>query len=439
MTADKTPGEKPRSIITKSQPVTDARREKEHGRCKAAFCKTAGEQALAIVSELTWRHWPRDSRLACDDTFTDVIAEEWNPYTESRDPYGESKVKELANILEQKKLLFEDPYFPAHDVSIYADPARANANAGVAQTDRKDQDPFLAGVTGIEWKRPHEIGDPTWECKMFSGLKNGKEQDTGIDPDDVAQGRIGNCYFLAAIANTAGATQDVIIKDLIVENYGKQGLYGVKFFINGQWNTVLVDDRLPCIFEGSQWKPIFAGMKDHSKQEAKVKELWPMIFEKAWSKLHMSYEATAAGDTADATNYLTGGFVTKMEIERPSLFAKDHWNELVEIMHPEKDEEKVFCSSNTRYDANEAALAEKGLVSGHAYSILQMKESKINNVRFIQLRNPWGCSEWLGDWSDKDPRWTAELRAELDHDIGLRPPTELLNPERSLVTCCTST
>jgi len=30
-----------------------------------------------------------------------------------------------------------------------------------------------------------------------------------------------------------------------------------------------------------------------------------MIFEKAWSKLHMSYEATAAGDTADATNYVT--------------------------------------------------------------------------------------------------------------------------------------
>ena len=51
-----------------------------------------------------------------------------------------------------------------------------------------------------------------------------------------------------------------------------------------------------------------------------------MISEKAWSKLHMSYEATAAGDTADATNYLTGGFVTKREIERPSLFAKDHWD-----------------------------------------------------------------------------------------------------------------
>jgi hypothetical protein len=223
----------------------------------------------------------------------------------------------------------------------YADPAKADANADVAPTLRKDQDPFLAGVKGIEWKRPCYIGDPTRRCRMFSGLAadadaaGGKYQhawekamldkhqhDLGIDPDDAAQGRICNCYFMAAIANTAGATQDVIIRDLVVKDFGEQGLYGVKFFINGQWNTVLVDDRLPCIFEGSQWKPIFAVLKSHSRQKDNhltVKEQWPMIFEKAWRKLHMSYEATAAGDTADATNYITGFFITKMEIESPGL------------------------------------------------------------------------------------------------------------------------
>jgi len=410
-------------------------------RCLVTFIETAGQEACEIVSELTFRHWPRDSRQPCDDAFADIIAEKWSPYkVNSRDIYGEHKVGELAAILKQKQILFEDPFFPAHDVSIYADPAKADANADVAQTLRKDQDLFLAGVKGIEWKRPCDIGDPTWECRMFSGLAadadaaGGKYQhalekgmldkhlhDLGIDPDDVAQGQIGNCYFMAAIANTAGATKDVIIRDLVVEDYGKQGLYGVKFFINGQWNTVLVDDRLPCIFEGSQWKPIFAGLKGHSKQKDKVKELWPMIFEKAWSKLHMSYEATAAGDTADATNYLTGGFITKIEIESPSLadvhYAQDRWEELFKIMNPANDDARVFCSCNARYDANEKDLADKGLVSGHAYSILKMKKSTINNVCFIQLRNPWGQCEWLGDWRDQDPRWTEELKTEMEHDI----------------------
>ena len=38
------------------------------------------------------------------------------------------------------------------------------------------------------------------------------------------------------------------------------------------------------------------------------------VFEKAWAKLHGSYEATAAGQTGDALNYLTGGLVSHIEI-----------------------------------------------------------------------------------------------------------------------------
>jgi len=54
----------------------------------------------------------------------------------------------------------------------------AGRNASAEQTFRKDQDAFLAGVTGIEWKRPKEWGDPSAKIVMWSG---------GIDPDDVAQ------------------------------------------------------------------------------------------------------------------------------------------------------------------------------------------------------------------------------------------------------------
>ena len=28
------------------------------------------------------------------------------------------------------------------------------------------------------------------------------------------------------------------------------------------------------------------------------------------------------------------------------------------------------------------------------------------------MRNPWGYGEWTGDWSDKSPMWTDELRAQ---------------------------
>jgi hypothetical protein len=54
----------------------------------------------------------------------------------------------------------------------------AGRNASAEKTFRKDQDAFLAGVKGIEWKRPNEWGDTTAKVVMWSG---------GIDPDDVAQ------------------------------------------------------------------------------------------------------------------------------------------------------------------------------------------------------------------------------------------------------------
>jgi hypothetical protein len=29
----------------------------------------------------------------------------------------------------------------------------------------------------------------------------------------------------------------------------------------------------------------------------------------------------------------------------------------------------------------------------------------------------WGQCKWLGDWCDEDPRWTEELKTEMEHDI----------------------
>ena len=43
---------------------------------------------------------------------------------------------------------------------------------------------------------------------------------------------------------------------------------------------------------------------------------------------------------------------------------------------------------------------ERGLVKGHAYSVLDMKE--VDNVWIFKLKNPWGTFEWTGKYSDSD-------------------------------------
>jgi len=34
--------------------------------------------------------------------------------------------------------------------------------------------------------------------------------------------------------------------DLCVEDYADVGMFGIKFFLNGKWVTVVIDDRVPC-------------------------------------------------------------------------------------------------------------------------------------------------------------------------------------------------
>jgi hypothetical protein len=58
----------------------------------------------------------------------------------------------------------------------------------------------------------------------------------------------------------------------------------------------------------------------------------------------------------------------------------------------------------------------KGVISGHAYSLIAIHEFEHegSEVRLLKMRNPWGSSEWTGAWSDNSSLWTDELREQLD-------------------------
>lgn len=61
-------------------------------------------------------------------------------------------------------------------------------------------------------------------------------------------------------------------------------------------------------------------------------------------------------------------------------------------------------------------LRDTGIIGGHAYSILDARDvqnSKGENCRIVQIRNPWGKVEWNGSWGDLSPLWTDELKEEL--------------------------
>jgi hypothetical protein len=43
------------------------------------------------------------------------------------------------------------------------------------------------------------------------------------------------------------------------------------------------------------------------------------------------------------------------------------------------------------------------IVQGHAFSMMDLAE--VQGFQLMRLRNPWGKTEFCGDWSDNSPLW----------------------------------
>jgi len=81
----------------------------------------------------------------------------------------------------------------------------------------------------------------------------------------------------------------------------EEGKYTLKFCKNGEWIRVTVDDYFPC----GPYGPIFSG--SHGK------ELWVLLMEKAYAKLHGSYMLLRGGWANEGMIDLTGCPTLKYE------------------------------------------------------------------------------------------------------------------------------
>lgn len=251
--------------------------------------------------------------------------------------------------------LFRDNHFPA------------NVNS-IGEIDEQDL------IPDIEWLRPSKF------------LNRVQLYEDGIEPGDIKQGALGDCYFLGALAGLAETPQR--LKRLIKKT--GNGRYQITFYKGGIKQYVVIDDLIPCV----DGEPVFS--KNHGN------EIWVLLLEKAYAKLHGSYAAIEGGLSAIAFSDLTGMPVDKIDTKK--LDTDDLFEKLEGLM----ELEWTTCTSiNGNFNANETKK-NYGLVTGHAYTILGAQEYK--GIKLVKLRNPWGNFEWKGQWSDNDPNWTPELK-----------------------------
>lgn len=294
--------------------------------------------------------------------------------------------------------------------------ARAHENelvSALASGSKFEDNDFPANGTSL-YKNQYQPpkGSPPPKDMVWLRIMSGEIADCpdpktyvgGQKPGDVVQGSLGDCWFLSALSVLA--TRPALVKRLIVSDaHAKShGIYTLKISKAGKWRYVFIDDRIPCHMNA---KPLYAKSLDPN-------ETWVMIIEKAYAKLHGTYQALVEGWCDYALRDLTGAATMKWKFDDPAIASKLKNNTLWKELFQLKEEGSLLGCSNAVDAASAGSSASVGLLSGHAYSILDMKEvhadatADFNDYdgKLIQLRNPWGQGEWNGEWSDESVLWS---------------------------------
>ncbi len=204
-----------------------------------------------------------------------------------------------------------DPDFPAAAASLFVDPAAPPPGHPPFETVR-----FL---------RPHEFARAGAQPASLYGAGRGP-----LGP--LTQGAVGDGWFLSALCAVA-TRRDLL--DVLLPRHAAgaapgagagadRGVYTVRFYKQGRWRNVVVDDRIPCDATG---QPLYARQAPPPAGSAAAaaggEELWAPLVEKAYAKLHGCYEALAGGgaggSVAAALLDLTGGAVQALNLREAAV------------------------------------------------------------------------------------------------------------------------
>mmetsp|Transcript_11840 Transcript_11840/g.26217 ORF Transcript_11840/g.26217 Transcript_11840/m.26217 type:complete len:712 (+) Transcript_11840:64-2199(+) len=189
---------------------------------------------------------------------------------------------------------------------------------------------------------------------------------------DVAQGELGTCYFLAAIASIAQKHPDIISEMFVKRELwnGIQPVYTTRWLLNGKEHTVAVDGWVPA--DELTHQPFFVNVNDGA-------DFWPLILEKAWAKIFGSFKAVSGGFAHEAFKAITQAPFETIDVEEEDKATV--WMKL-KVANPDRSN---FPAIATISKPNAYNLAYP-----HAYSLLEVSDNYNGHGKAVRLNNPWG-------------------------------------------------
>jgi hypothetical protein len=135
----------------------------------------------------------------------------------------------------------------------------------------------------------------------------------GMSAGDVKQGKLGDCWFLGAMATLA--VKPAMVRKVFWPKSDKKlnqlrdyGIFVCRFMKDFVWYYVIIDDKIP-VYDTPSGKPVFAHCSDNE-------ELWVLLMEKAYAKLHQTYDALIGGYVDYGLRDMTG-LVSEQVVMKP--------------------------------------------------------------------------------------------------------------------------
>ncbi|XP_028132163.1 calpain-C isoform X2 [Diabrotica virgifera virgifera] len=269
--------------------------------------------------------------------------------------------------------LWEDPDFPASQSSVF-----------YHQTP-----PFQ-----FTWKRPKEL------CNRPNFIQDAPTS------FDISPGKMGDRWLVSCLGIlylNKGLFYRVVPADQSF--FGEQycGVFRFRLWWCGEWTEVLVDDRLPTV---------------HGKLaflQSQTDNFWPGLLEKAYAKLHGSYEALKYGSLLDGLADLTGGITENIPLRQDT-------NSCARLLYKLLDMTSIVtCTIQAANQSVRSQASEKlqnGVQIGINYRIYSIERTETFNgegIQLLKVKNPLGQSpEYTSPVFIDSPEWSDISPQELD-------------------------
>jgi uncharacterized protein YukE len=252
-----------------------------------------------------------DVAARIDQALASLDTGAWDGASRARAEPLVAQVRPLAARLTDSLECLSRKLTNAAEVFEEEDGAAARHLNGISWIDWRGMDAAFARAGGRGDGNPDFDGVETAsgaEYTLVEGIPfiQGRRDDGDIHPNDVVQGRLGDCYLMASMAVVAVQNPE-LIRRLIRDN--GDGTYTVALFQQRHamafWEPEFAPAEVVVTpdFPTDDGFPIFAHPGDRSRQQH---ELWPMLVEKAYAQQQGSYDQIEGGWGAEAMGALTG-------------------------------------------------------------------------------------------------------------------------------------